>query len=505
MRNVIKLRGLAPHGRRMIFCLLALSSFAYANGENFFNFADFKTSSEVTIPAEDSEKKRALSGKTGLRLSFSDADFRGYATLPKTEFKAIEEKQSIAEKIDLLEPLRFGAGITFFKNVFPVNIKIGHNTYSKSVSKMRNPSPSQTANPVAKSFSFSSGTGANLPTLTSSKQALSCAMSIKNDDKIFPILFSAEGFLNEDKEGAIVFSARYNLNRATFFQSSLSVGRFYIENTSSILKKNNSEFDPNFFYVGLAETAFHTPLFKLNFYSGIHESPYKTNSFWFKLDGRTSFRNLLLNFSYFAIPSTKDSPKAVPLIGGSSSICRTIEQAGVNPQIIFLFDDKYSSALRLGFSALNCWKVTATNTPVQLNTAKLRTGTCYENSFWNVKFEWTRANILISGEAPTKSSQPEEYYSYSLSSSYAGKWSKTSVSGSYTRYPPLRNTDSLKEIYSMSLKTDFPQQNLCIQAGSDITMKEGAIFASDVVLGANYSIRKKFLRTSMKIEFCLHI
>lgn len=500
MKKIELMRGCFRTGRRIIFCLMLGFSAVAAKSEPIFNYAEYKLSSAVTIPTEETGKKDAVGASSGLKLSFRDADVRSYVTLPKTEFEAIKNASSFSEKLDLLQDVRYGAGIFLFKKTVPTTIKIGHNTYAKSVSKLKNPSPSSIANPLSKSFAFSTGTGASLPTLTSSVQPLSCSVSVKNDEKIFPILFAAEGFFNEDKESVVSVSAQFKISRSVFIQSALSCGRFFIENNSTILAKNNAEFDADFFYSGLAELCFHSPFFKINFFSGIQESPYEVNPFWFKIDGRTSFNIFLLNFSYFAIPTTKNSPNVAPLIGGSSSICRTVEQASINPQVIFLFDDKNASALRLGFSALENWKVTATNIPVQLNTAKLRAGASYESRFFAVNLDWTHANILRDGEPPTKSSTPEEYQSVSLSGSYSGTCARFSVSGNYAHYPSVTDSAAKKETSSADFKAAFPKLNLVTQTGIELTFKDGERYAGNFSVGASYIFKRKYIRAAMKAE-----
>lgn len=482
----------------LFFMTFLMKNFLYSEG--FFNFAEFKLKSQLTKSTED---KNFLSADAGIRLKFSEADFRAFTSLPKTEISQIKSKGFISEKEELLDECRFGGGIFLFRESFPVSIKIGQNTYSKSVSKLKNPSPSVTANPLAKSFSFPVGTGAALPTFYSGKQPISYSLSAKSASKELPFLFGAEGFFTEEKNGAASVYAKINPARNIFVQAAFSGGNFFIDGSSKILKKNNSDFEADFFKVFLAELNFQSPLLKLNFHSGIQESPYDVNPFWFRLDGRTSFRSLLLNFSYFAIPTTKDSPKAAPLIGGSGQVCRTFEQAGINPQILFLFDDKNASSVRLGFSALENWKVTATNKPVQLNTMKLRSALGYESKVFDLRFDWTHANILLEGEPPTKSSKPDEYTSCSLSSKLHTKQGSISLSGSYTNYPQKSEKSAIKEIYSADLKFSLAKPGILTTAGMEITTKDKIRTAGEIKAGLTYSARSKYLRSSIKVCLCM--
>ncbi|MCR4823349.1 MAG: hypothetical protein K5873_10830 [Treponema sp.] len=481
-----------------IFCLFCPLSPGKIRAQAFFNFADYKFSTEVTLPEDDS--KKAVSGNTGLRLSFRDGDFRTYFTLPKSEFSAFEEKESLGEKFQLLDKPRWGGGIFLFRDSLPLTIKAGHNTYSKSLSKMKNPSPSVTANPLTKSFAFTTGLGPSLTGLTSSSQPLSLALSLEDTKGLLPVKFSLEGFFNEEKEGAVSLGAKYVFSKSAFFQTAFTLGSFYIENQSSVLKKNNADFSGSYFISALGEGAFFSPLLKMAVYSGFQQSPYEKDSFWFRLNGRSTFKNLLLDFTYFAIPTSKYAPKAAPLIGASSSVTRIVEQASINPQILFLFNDKRNSSLRAGLTLLENWKVTSTNTPVQLNTMKIRAALSYENSFFNLKFDWAHSNILLEGQPSVKSAWPEENHTFTLAASLSGEIARYYLDASYGNYPPMTESSFLKERISFNGKISFPRQNISGHLGSEIIFKEGKRYGGEIKGGINFAIKKKYLRSSFRIS-----
>ncbi len=478
------------------FCLILLS-FSSATGESFFNFAEYKLLSLFTLPAPQIEKKSSLAMNTGLRLSFSHADLRGFFTLPKTDFNNLSEKEGL-DKLSLFNSPRIGAGLYLFQKSIPTGIKVGHLTYTKSVSRLKNPSPSTTAAPLQKSFPFSPGIGSCLPTLTSSPQRLSWTLSAKK------IKFSStdsqlEFFFNEDQEGLLSLSTKYETKRFLSLQASFTGGRFFIENKSEILKKNNCDFSGDFYYSGLGEFAFLSPLLKLSLCTGIQECPYDVNPVWIKVDGRSSIGRLLINFSYFFIPTAKNSPKAAPLIGASSTVCRTVEQAQINPQLIFLFDDKKVSSLRIGFSALENWKVTATNIPVQLNTAKFRTGLCYENKVFSIDANWTHGNILLSGNPPVKSAMPEEYRSVSIGTSYSAEKVRSSLSLSYSNSPPLTENSSLKESVSLSAKMAIPSTGLTAQCAINTGFKDKKRYNGEGEFSITWIMRRNSFRSSIKV------
>ena len=481
------------------FCLLSCIKIG---AEGIFNYAEYKFASAISLPTQESGKESSLSADTGLKLSFKNAQFRSYASLPKSQTSTLSSPYALWEKTSLPQELRFGADLSLFKELLPLSLKAGRNSFSKSLSKIKNPAPSSTANPLSKSFSFNPGLGAALPSLTSAFQPLSLALEVQSPSWSLPLTLSLESFINDKKEGAVNFSLRHDFSRSSFLQSAFTASRMYIEYNSSILEKNNVSFSPDYFYALMGELALHCPLAKVHFYSGLHQSPYEENFLWFRLDGRTSLGALLINLSYYAIPTCSKSPKAVPFIS-SSGICRTIEESCINPQYVILFSDKNASSLKFGFSALNQWKVTATNTPVHLNLEKFRAGLSFDNRFLSFTALWTRPNILLSGEAPTKSSAPEPYQALSLSSTFASRFCKFSLAASYSNYPPQSENSALKEIYSASLTSAIFSQSLIIKNGIDMTFKDKERYSSSLENSVSWKLTTKYLRTFFKVTLII--
>ena len=488
--------------RRFLFvCLFFVSFLHLCKGESLFNYLEYKWSSVFTLPAWVSEKEKAVSASTGLKLSFRDVELRGYVTLPKTEFSDISSAEGISGKIELLNDFRYGAGLSLFKKTFPVTLKAGHNIYSKSVSKIRNPSPSTAANPLTKTFAFSTGNGASLPVLSSSVQPLSFSVNFSIPENLLAVPVSGDFFITEDHDSAASIAGKFEFSRFVYVQQSFCAGRFFIENQSSALKKNYADFSGDFFYSFLSETAFQSPVLKLHLYCGFQESPYESDSVWLKMEGRSVFKIFLVDFSYFFIPTSRYSPKAAPLIGASSSVCRIVEQASVNPQLVFLFDDKNSSLLRAGVCALENWKVTSTNVPVQLNTLKIRGALAFESRFFNLRFDFTDADRLLSGEPPVKSSRPDNYQCYSLSSLFSGENCKSSFSFFFYRYPPFYDSDVLKETFSSDVNLAFSKLNLSFKGGGEAVFKDREIYSASVNMGLNYAVKTSFFRSSLMVSF----
>ena len=464
------------------------------------NFIEHRFSATFTLPQDEGTKDKSLQGGTGLKLSFTNADLRIFATLPKTDFTEISDCVNTKDEFNLLSAKKYGARFFFLKDFFPTAIKVGKNTYSKSVSKMKSPLPSATINPLAKTFSFTPGTGASLPTLSSTDTPLSFSLSAKSPSFFNSRLkLSNEAYVNEDKEGVCLFAAKYFISKSMSFQSAFSIGHYYIENNTTILKKNKLLFEPDYFYSGLGELSFQSMFLKINFYSGLQESPYEENPFWIRLEGSTAFKALLINFSFFSIPRNEHYPKAAPFIGASSTICRVIEQKSINPQLYFFLDKAGNSTVRLGFSALQNKKISSSNVPEMLETAKFRSAMCFENKILNIRIDWTRANILIAGQPPTISSKPDEYQKYELAASANTGKLKNYLSFSYTNYPPKSETSKKKEIYSLTAKSWAKQANITAQAGIDLTYKDKEISAREWSANLSYAIKKKHVRSYIRI------
>ena len=400
-----------------------------------FEYLDFSSAATFTLPDNPSEKERAVSASTGFQIKFKDLDLRFFRSLPKTEFSKIEECQNWKQRFELLDDFRYGGAVSLYQNSTPVVFKLGMNTFSRSISRLKNPAPAASANPLKKSMGFSSGIGISLPTLSSAAKPQSAAVSVELPlSRKFELDF--QGFLTEEQNSGLSAQGKINFSRITFLEISTSLGRFYIENNSKILKKNYCEFEPDFFYAASFEASFKSPLLKSNFYSGIHENPLKENeyedfpllNFWIKSENRLAFKNLLLDFSYFVIPDSKNSPKAAPLISGSSSICRTVEQWSINPQILIPINDKNLSTLRLGFSFVDSWKITSEDTPEEYQSAKMKGGVIYENRLTAIKTEYSLENLIF-GETPEKSSSLSEKF-HGAKISFSSRAKKFNISAS---------------------------------------------------------------------------
>lgn len=442
-------------------------------------YLNFGSAASFTLPKESSEKEKSVSASAGFQIKFKDLDLRFYRSLPKTEFSRIEECGGWKERLELLDDFRYGGAVFLYQKPAPVAFKLGMNNFSRSISRLKNPVPSSSVNPLKKSLGFSSGIGASLPTLSSSAKPQSAAVLVELPfTKNFEIDF--QGFLTEEHTSGLSAQGKISLARIVFLEVSATLGRFYIENNSRILKKKYCGFEPDFFYAASFEASFKSPYFKSNFYSGVHENPFKENEYedfpllnlWLKTENRLAFKNLLLDFSYFAIPTSKNSPKAAPLISGSSAICRTTEQWSVNPQVLIPLNDENLSTLRLGISFADSWKITSSDLSEEYQSAKIKGGILYENKFASLRAEYSLENIVL-GETPAEdTSIPDKFHGGKISFSSRREKFNISASAACKIYFEDEFFSTEKQNYSFNLNISPKSKTLSSSSSLSLTRKK---------------------------------
>ena len=262
-----------------------------------FKYLNLSSSAAFTLPASSSEKEKAVSANAGAQLVLENLELRAYGSLTKTKFSEIQACENFNQRIKLLDGLRYGGAISLYSGSAPLVFKFGMNSFSRSISRLKNPVPAATANPLKKTFSFSPGIGISLPTLSSSEKPKSAAVSLNLPfSKNFEMDF--QSFLSEDDSAGISAQGKIRFSKIAAMEISSTFGRFYIENNSSVLQKNYCIFDADWFYAGCFETSLKTPFFKTNFYAGIHENPFKDNEYenfynfnvWIKSENRFVFK-----------------------------------------------------------------------------------------------------------------------------------------------------------------------------------------------------------------------
>ncbi len=486
------------------FFVLSLSlSTVCADG--FFKYAEARQSLSLTVPA-DSEKENSFGGSAGLKLAFGKAlwnlEARSYVTLPKTKASVLGGVESPGDFFALLDDVRYGAGIENDR-IVPVSAKAGMLSLSKSVARLENPTPSSSANPLAKSFSFSSGIGANLPSLSSAVKPLAVFVDIAAPHRLLPVDIAAQCAVTEEKRVYGSVSCSIPISRLVSVQSVLTAGRMEIENKSKYLAGTNADFSSQWLYGLLWESAFRSPLVKANVSVGLQQMPFsKTFSpvaVWLKAATRLSYRNMLVDLSFFGIPTLSVSPKAVPLAGGSSTVCRTIRQFGANPQVQFELRNAYAATLRLGLHALFEKKILNTLEAEQYSTLRLTGGVAYESKPFTTKITAGVANAVLDKSFLTDATMPEACYSFDVSSSLALPQAKASLSAGYDRYPKSTKTGNTKDSFSLDLSiSPGAKRMVTITAGADISYKNGERASSSVGGSATVQLKSTFIRTIFK-------
>lgn len=490
-------------GKARACALLFLVQVAFAFSEaNLlgFNFVDARFAATLTAPTkgeEDSEYYAA--GSAGIRLSFDNADFRSYVTLPKTSFSELEIPQS-------LNDARYGGSLSLFQKSVPLTLKAGRLSYSRSMTRLKTPNPSYSANPLKKSFSFSPGLSPSLPTQTSSVQPVSGALSVSGKKLNLPVLskLNADIMANEEDTVAASIYFRTKLSKSVYFDTAFTGGQFYLEKETSYLKKNNALFAGGTYKAFCAETAFRSPLFKANISAGVHESPYSSPyssaSAWFDLKTRAAYKAFLLDCGFFAIPTSASSPFAAPLIGADSSICKTITQVSVNPQIIFPLRLSSPSFLRLGANVTGARKLTGTYSVAGTDVLKISAGVLFESTYFDVKTVFTAANLLLSERATKVSLIPEESYTLSLSASKAARLFAATASASLKYCPAPLSTSYEKHIINAALSlTPGKTRRLTLKGSLYHYIKDNEPYSSTLQASASYKLKTKYVHSTVKI------
>lgn len=472
------------------------------------DYLSTSSSAVFQLPLSSSSKEKALSANAGFQVKLDGLDLRFYRSLPKTNLSIIDEAGGISGHLALLDDFRYGGAVFLYRDSMPVKLNFGMNGFSRTVSRLKNPVPSASCNPLKKSFSFSSGIGISLPSLSSSENPISMAFSVEMP---FSGLFTlnTQGFMTEERNTGLSSQMSFSFSRSVLFEMSATLARFYIENNSRVLEKNYCSFDPDFFYAAAFETSFKTPFFKTNFYAGLHENTFKKNEYrdfedfnvWIKTENRLVLKNLLLDFSYFAIPTACVSPKAAPLISGSSSICRTVRQVTLNPQVLIPFADKNASSLRFGVCFTESDKITSAYSPCEYLSGKVRGGILFENRKCSVKCEYGIENILLENNLSSVSSAPDKFHEAKVSFSSRHNLLSVSASGDCKIYFDNDSSESERQTYSFTLGLSPKSKVVSASSSLSVTKKDeketGGTFSTNCTVKLRSKGRK--LRTSFKI------
>lgn len=471
-----------------------------------FKFAEVKETMSLSLPRDD-EKENAASGSLGGRIvlgnSLFSLDARSYVTLPKTKWSAFSNVSSPADAFALCNDVRFGAGGTV-DTPFPVAVKAGTLTFSRSVSRLKNPTPSTIANPLKKSFGFSAGIDSSLPTLTSAVKPLAVSASLSVPQKRWGIPLEAQFAVAKDDMACAAFSFSVRPAKYISVQSAFTAGRFSARassTTKKLLANTAAFFDETQLFAASWESAFRSPFLKANLSVGFHQTPFAAGfspcAVWIKATARTTFRAVLLDLSFFSVPTVSATPRTVPLVGASASICRTVSQFGINPQV--QFDLPRAATLRLGIHALTEQKILNTRAAEWYGTLKWSAGFAYESRPFTAKLTAGATNIIIDGTALTASTTPDKYYSADVSTVFVREKVRAACSFGYDRYPPSAKTGNTKDIFSLAASASpGTARMLTLTGGYAVTYKNSEKASSSVNASATLKCKTTWTRLSLK-------
>lgn len=452
---------------------------------------EFKSSCAYFLPDGNARTPaHKAEADAGIRARWNGADARLFLSVPKTALPG-DGADILAESV---RNPRFGLGIEAEAAGAKIGAKAGTNTFSDSLSKIRNPTPSAIANPLAKSLSLKCGTGTALPTLTSAQKPLSATLSATSPSR----LMKAEFMLDEEMDAAASFSACAKLRKNASLTASLTASRFFVENGSATLKKAGAQFDGKFMAAAMAECALMSPVLKAVARFALHESPFGPPCAWMKLDGRTAFGNVLLDASFFSIPTAGTSPKAAPLIGQGSSVVRTTSQLSLAPQILLEAGGWKGapSYIRLGLCAMGAEKVAATKSAEKLGVGKIRAAAEWERGQLGLRGDFTAANILISGNPTTKSAMPDRYDSFSLSAQLSSEKIRAEFSAG------AKFRDESTEFSASFSASPGKSRSVSVRNSFSAEWKDGGVRSSDTV-ALSFSARTKSTRADAKFALTL--
>lgn len=490
------------------FFALALAPLVAVHAAPALKIIEVKETATLTFPA-DGEKENAVAGAAGGRIVCGSPlwslDARAYATLPKTAWSAFDGVSSPADFFALWNDIRYGFGATA-NTRFPVTVKAGMLGFSKSVSRLNTPAPSASANPLTKSFGFSAGIGSNLPTLSSAVKPLAVFASVSVPQKQFRFPLEVQCAWNADQTALASASFFARILPLVTVQSVCTAAHFVVSAdsaTKKLLADTNAYFTEADLFAASWESAFRSPFVKANLFVGFHQTPFDAEfsscSVWIKAAARSTYRNVLVDVSYFTIPTLSASPRPVPLIGGSATICRTISQLGINPQVQFALHNAYAATLRLGFHAVIEKKILNTLSAEQYSTLKWSAGLAYESKPFTAKLTFTDTNAILDGRFLTVSTTPDEYYSADVTTSLALPAVRASVSLGYDRHPKSVRTGSTKDHFSVDASaTPGKARMVTYTAGASASYKDGEKTSASVSTSATVRLQSRWVRTTLK-------
>ncbi len=384
----------------------------------------------------------------------------------------------------------------------PFKLYTGQISYSKSMSKLKNPASTVQHSALKSSSSKKTGLSPALCKITTSTQDLSTAFCIY--PKFNDISCAAEAYCSENGSYAANSSVRIKTGEHTSAVFSLTGGSFFISNNSSVLKKTNAAFHDQWRKAILYEFFFSSPFITMNFSSGLHQSPYNVPFFWFCEEITMSYSYFIIRQYKFAIPTSSKTPASVPLIGINSSIYRTQEITGINPQIKYIIKKGIAEQLMIGSDIYSVWKESSTTTPQDINTLNIKNSIALQNKKLSLRLNADITNICINKGNYTNKNTPSVTKTYSVYSKIHTEYFSTSLKTSYKKYISENKTDTENYTAAISIKNSTPNP-ISIKTSTSITIKKSEKYTGNgslaIDLKCSKSLLQKCLKCTIQIPF----
>ncbi len=506
-------------------------------GEPFFNLFTIKNSFTLTCDDRQGAEKdcQYLNGTTGFCME-KDFSFPvsitacAFEDFIKTDLCSIKHSLEAEGLTSILKSPRYGAEVNFNSGSFYADIKGGTLSFSKTISRLKNPVPSAALNPFSQSFDYYTGTEGSLPYLSSGQvspslcanlslktgrsQLTAGAVSFNNKDAVFSAgikintkknrLKAEETTENKNTLTAKMSPAIKTYDKKYYFLSTVTGGFFFLENTSSYLNKHKALFKSDYYYCGSWENFYSSPAFKALFSAGCHESPYSASSDFLWINSRISVVKGAFLFSggYFILPRSKYSPRAVPMLGASSSIIKTVEQGFFNIQYTLLPEN--GRKITFGLSALENWKVQGSSQLCTLNTARIKGGFNAKGKILTLSQTFSASNLLLKGSPPDTSGEPETFWSAQTALKIKTSPLSFSFTGGYSHYPFTQKRKRTKdEIILKSALSPQKLKGITVSSSYSLNLKNGEKTKEKTELEAAFKIKRKHLYSVFKVILCL--
>lgn len=453
-----------------------------------FSSAILKSSITLTETLKDNESSFLYKGAAGFSLvPFNSKNF----TLRADCFSKFSE----TDKKPVFQSPQYSVNAGLLNG--KIQLAAGNLGTGKSISLLKKPVPQIKSSAVKKTFSFNPGISFSPVSLSSAEKPAVFYCSAAIPAKYGSSSFS--GFISEDNSAAFSAGTKIKFSRNAFFHLNTTAGVFELQGNTQYLKKNSVSFDSFTALVLGAEASFQSRPVKVTFTSTFHQSPW--NMWWYTCTIKSRFKagSFLLDFDFFTIPSSKDSPRAVPLISADSTVVKTVEQAQINPQYVFVTSS--GAIITAGLSLSEIWKLEGNQYPQAVNTLRCNFTVLYEQKDSTVNLNVFSAGNHLYGN-PGIQFMPEKYTGFSLSGKKNFSSGIISCSLSAKQVQPLTKNDRVKQTFTQNLSfTSKKILDLMAGVSASQTLKNGLREKGSLTVSLKQTLKTPHSRTTLSAQF----